>query len=305
MSNLQGALADTARLVNAFCAQNGESPSAPATVEFPGVLRNNDDFVRLNGKLEQVDQQRRELKEALVTRFEALVKTTEAKLRAHAAALAPAPPASVPSSAPVAASPPRPTPPPADQVETLYSGQLSNYDIQQKTNVLDRGKDFLKVLETSAENPDNRKTLTDSMSQLDALLRLLPAKIEAPALVEQPVVPERRFDAPAPRRELNAEKVADQLARLRGSVRQTTLTTWTLDAAYAQASDLANGEQARCRLATLTVKGIWVAAFGQLGVALLATIFGAFLILVLADFMQTLLDTATNTGVMASATDPR
>jgi hypothetical protein len=199
---------------------------------------------------------------------------------------------------------PTPGPTPSAQAETLYTGQITNYDIQQRTSVLDRGKDLLKVLESAAEDPKNRKTLIDAVSQLDALSGLLPEKIEAPAASEQPVQPlqaDRTFATPAPRPELNAEKVADQLARLRISVRQAVLTEWTLDAAYAQTTDLAASESARCRVATLTVKGIWLAAFGQLGMALLVAIFAAFLVLVLADFMQTLLDTATNTGLMASA----
>ena len=309
LSRLTETLRDARQLVAAFAEGNGGTAPAIQPVDFSGQsLRDNDDLARLAGGLDQADRQRQQLKETLVKRFEALLESIQAKLRAHAAEIAPAAPptagASTGVSAPAAATP-RPTPVPTEEAETLYTGQMSNYDIQQRTTTLDRGKELLKVLESSAENPENRKTLTDSVAQLDALTHLLPAKAEAPAPSE-PALPSnlsgRNSTAPAPpRRELNAEKVADQLARLRATVRQTMLTSWTVDGAYSQSAALAAEERGRCRLATLTVKGIWLAAFGQLGAALLVAVFAAFLVLVLADFMQTLLDTATNTGVVADS----
>ena len=305
LGTLKDRLAESTTLVNAFCAANGGTAPMLAAVDYPATLNDNEDFRRLGGELARTNQQRRQLKESLVTRFEALITATETKLRAHAAAVAPVEPTTAQPSGIVVAPAPRPTPEPTEQVETLYSGQLDNGDIVGRTALLDRGKDFLKVLQTAAENPANRQTLTDSMAQLDAFVRLLPAKTEAPGVDESPAAPERPSAVPAPRREFNAEKVANQLARLRNSVRQTMLTTWTLDAAYARAADLAGAETARCRVDTLTVKGIWVAAFGQLGLALLVAIFVAFLVLVLADFMQTLLDTATNTGITADAAKSR
>ena len=99
--------------------------------------------------------------------------------------------------------------------------------------------------------------------------------------------------------QLNAEKVADQLEQLRSAVRQAVLSSWALDGAFDRVSELSLSEQNKCRSATLTTKGIWLSAFGQIGTGAVATAFVAFLILVMADLTQTLLDTATNTGTMA------
>lgn len=306
LARLADTLTEARGLVSTFCEANGGVAPTLPPVDFSGVCRDNDDFARLANELGQADQSRHQLKETLVTRFETLVTGIEGKLRAHAAEMAPVAPPPVAAAGAIPAPTPRPTPVPPSEVETLYGNGMDGYEVQQKTSVLNRGKELLKVLETAAENPDNRRSLTDSVAQLDALSHLLPTPVERLVMPDQPIQPERVAATPAaPRRELNAEKVADQLARLRGSVRQTLLSAWTLDTAYMQASALAAEEGGRCRLATLTVKGIWVAAFGQLGLALLVAIFVAFLVLVLADFMQTLLDTATNTGVMAQATRPR
>jgi len=98
---------------------------------------------------------------------------------------------------------------------------------------------------------------------------------------------------------LNAEKVADQLEQLRNSVRQAVLSSWALDGAFDRVSELSLSEQNKCRLATLRTKGIWLNAFGRIAIGAVATAFVAFLILVMADLIQTLLDTATNTGMMA------
>ena len=302
LTRLADSLASSRQLVSAFCEQNGGALAVSKNIDFSGPLRDNDELARLSTGLGQADDERRQLKEAVVTRFEVLVSDIQNKLRAHAAEVTPPVAAAGVAAAPAPRPVLQPASVPADQPETLYTGQISNYEIQQRTAVLDKGKDLLKVLESAAEDAGNRRTLVDSESQLDALSHLFPTKIEAPMTVEQPAQFNRPYAVAAPRRELNAEKVADQLARLQGTVRQTMLTAWTVDADYAQAVDLAAGESARCRVATLNVKGIWLAAFGQLGLALLVAVFAAFLVLVLADFMQTLLDTATNTGITANAT---
>jgi hypothetical protein len=291
----------SAQLVTAFCVDSGNQMAPLQTVQFPDRIRSNDDFARLGEALSQSDQQRQQLKETLVMRFDSLLEVIQTKLRAHAAEVAPAAP--TPSSPGEAAQPaPQRAAAASAQDQTLYARQMSNYDIQQRASALDKGKEFLTVLKSAAEDPKNRQDLMDSISQLEALSHLLPSKVEMP-VEDGPPQNSPSPSAPAPRRELNAEKIANQLAQLRGSVRQVMLTSWTLDEAYSQASALAAEEQARCRLASLTVKGIWLGAFGQLGASVVEAIFAAFLVLVMADFMQTLLDTATNTGITASVVD--
>ncbi|HVF22161.1 MAG TPA: hypothetical protein VM941_03765, partial [Pyrinomonadaceae bacterium] len=83
------------------------------------------------------------------------------------------------------------------------------------------------------------------------------------------------------------------------------LSSWALDDAYEDAAEVAGSESNKCQASSLVENGIWLSAFGQMAMAIIAALFLAFLILVMADLTQTLLDTATNTGVMADATQSR
>jgi hypothetical protein len=85
-------------------------------------------------------------------------------------------------------------------------------------------------------------------------------------------------------------------------VRESVLNSWAIDDAFDECSELVGSESNSCQAASLILNGIWLAAFAQMAVCLVASVFLAFLILVMADLTQTLLDTATNTGVMAGAT---
>ena len=90
----------------------------------------------------------------------------------------------------------------------------------------------------------------------------------------------------------------------RFQVRTAIASSWEFDEAFAQASGTAYHEGGKCRISSLAVKGVWLSFFGQVGLAILATVLVAFLILVFADLTQTLLDTATNTGITADASKP-
>ena len=146
----------------------------------------------------------------------------------------------------------------------------------------------------------NRAKLSDSVKRLDELKTLLPSRRAAPTEVPQQYSPQNpQVPLPEPRKVLNAEKVAEQLGQLRNSVRQAVLSSWALDDAFDQTQTLLTPQQDKCRSATLAVTRIWLSTFGLIAAGGIASAFIAFLILVMADLTQTLLDTATNTGVMA------
>jgi len=98
-----------------------------------------------------------------------------------------------------------------------------------------------------------------------------------------------------------SERVADKLEQIRGEVTEIFLTSWTLDDAFEQASDLRSIEGNKCRVATLAQKGIWLSAVSRILIGLLAAALVSFLILVCADLVKTFLDTASHTGVVADA----
>jgi hypothetical protein len=159
------------------------------------------------------------------------------------------------------------------------------------------------VLGTKAENADNRARLSEAVDQLEVLSKLLPEKFEtSPA--EGPESASTPSNEPRPdqsRKVFLSERIAAQLEQLRGEVGQIFLTSWTLDDTFEQAADLNSVERDKCRVSTLAQKGIWLSAVSRITTGLLAAVLGSFLILVCADLVRTLLDTANHTYVVADA----
>jgi hypothetical protein len=265
------------------------------------------DFDRVEEVLKVVDRERQTLKQAVVERFEQLIDEIQKKLRAYATSLSPASPSpAVPTPTPMATATPVPKPAPNER-KTVFSEQLSQADIETRLSGLNSNAQFLKVLATTAENPENRAKLLESIKRLDELKTLLPSRPAAPTEVLQQEEPQqyspqnRQVPLPEPRKVLNAEKVAEQLGQLRNSVRQAILSSWALDDAFDEIQELSAPERNKCRSATLAVTRIWLNAFGVMALGIVAMAFVAFLILVMADLTQTLLDTATNTGLIAES----
>ena len=188
-------------------------------------------------------------------------------------------------------------PPPRD--ESLFS-QLGVSDANDRRANLNERKEFLKTLANKAENADNRATLSEATEQLERLAKLLPEKFDAAAAAE----PDSPAKGPGPEPSSNtllSERVAHQLEQLRGAVRQMLLTSWTIDDAFKQATDLSLTERDKDRAATLAEQGIWLSATSRIVVGLLATGLVCLVILVFADLVQTQLDTATNSSTVADA----
>jgi hypothetical protein len=303
LENLTAKLFDARGLVSKFT--NEKLKPEVSSHSFPGNIGANEDFVKIAEALQAIDLERQELKHSVVERFEFLIGEIQNKLRAHAASLSPlkAAPPVITARTPQPTSTPQ-TAPPRYKAETLFS-YLSADDIETRVSTLDKKKQFLKALESIAEDSGNRSQLSESINQLDALQTLLPSKIEVP--IQLPAWGTQIPQAPVSeqRKVFNAEKVADQLEQVRSLVRQAVLTSWALDDAFDRSSELALSEQNKCRSATLAVKGIWLSTFGLIGTGAVAAAFVAFLILVMADLTQTLLDTATNTGVIAENSRPQ
>lgn len=273
---------------------------------FSRNISSNGDFEALAGKLAGIDESRGQLKQAVISGFDTLVATIEEKLRARAAALAAA--TAVPSAqaAAPAATPMSETTPPrsAADRETLYIENLDSNEIQRRSTSLENTKQLLVALQTASEDPKNRQILEEAESRLEKLATLLPPIAEpaettnfAPQKTTQP---SQTAPTPPPKT-FNAEKVANQLRASRSQVRAAIVSSWEFDEAFSRASEAASLESGKCRISSLIVKGIWLSFFGQIGLAILATLLVAFLILVFADLTQTLLDTATNTGITADA----
>ena len=308
LQELEKKLSEARRLVFDFVGE--KQPESQVNVrDFPTEIDSMGDFERLAQLLERIDGDRQILKHSVVERFEVLVDEIEKQLRAYAASVSPPEPTATPagvSATPIVKATPVPKPTPTEP-KRLFSDRLSEDDVKARISQLDANAQFLKVLTTTAENPENRAKLSESINRLDKLKTLLPLSFATPsfAAIASSTAPPNPSPstAPAPvpeqRKLLNAEKVADQLRQLRLSVRQAILSSWALDDAFDRTQSLVASERGKCRSATLAVERIWFSAVGMMAAGVIVMAFVAFLILVMADLTQTLLDTATNTGVMA------
>ena len=307
LDRLSTSLVRTVSLVSAFnSAADSKKIQAP---RFERSIRTDSGFARLGEQLGSIDGQRTSMKQLVVDRFESSVAKIEQRLRAHAASLraAATPSASTaPAGSPVATATATPAPSLQEEQETLFSKRVANYEISNRLSALEKAKLFLSELEAKAENLESRKSLFDSVTELEGLKKLLPTRAQ-PAPLASPSSPSATSSSPEPvrateaRTPAKAEEVADQLVAFRRSVRESMLTSWALDEAFDEASEFAGAEANKCTAASLIVKGIWLSAMGQMALAAVAAALVAFLILVMADLTQTFLDTATNTAVLAQA----
>jgi hypothetical protein len=300
LANVKDAFSATEHIISAFNIDNQLTTPKLQVPRFPTVIDSNADFARVGEMLSKIDQERQQLKQSMVERFEDAVKTIETKLREYAAKVG-----SLPSPTPAAAPSPvsnvTPLSVSTPQQESLFSSRLSAAEVSKRTANLNLRKEFLKVLETKAENPQNRAKLSDAVRQLDAFSKLLPEKVDIPGEGEPTPASPTEPRAEQGRKMLPSERVARELEQLRGEVRQTLLTSWTLDETFEQAADLTAVERDKCRVSALAQKAIWLSAVSRILPGLLAAVLVSFLVVVSADLVKTLLDTAAHTGVLADA----
>jgi hypothetical protein len=296
LRNLTETFSATAQRVRAFNADHQLSSPKVEAPAFPATIDSNADFAQIDQVLLKMARGRDALKQSVIGRFEELVKDIENKLRAYAAGVGGASTQAPPPSLTVTASSLGQS---AGFEGSVFSSKLGSADLTNRAAGLTAQKEFLKVLETKAENPENRVNITEAVVQLEWLGKLLPEHLDASNQPTSTSAPDQPADQN--RKVLPAEKVAAQLQQLRSEVKQICLTSWSLDEALDQAADLNSVEREKCRLATLAHTGIWLSAAARILVALLVAVLASFVILVSADLVKTFLDTASHTGVVADA----
>jgi hypothetical protein len=303
LDHLKHVFSKAQELVSSFNRSNKSSSRQVTRAEFPAVVGSNRGFDRLDRALASLDQEKQLLKQSMVNRFDTLTSEIEQKLRSHAAALQPSPPPVVPPSHPVSQTP-APQTTVVHQQNSLFSRGISSTEIEARRSKLIDSREFLRVLENKAENPENKSKLAESAAQVDALARLLvsPEREEPTPVMQSQSAPSAALpQAGQVNQVVTAETIADQLERLRETVKNALTNSWALDDAFDEALSVSKTEKQLCHVASLEQERIWLSATGQIGTSLLAAVLAAFLILVFADLTQTLLDTATNTGVIAGA----
>jgi hypothetical protein len=302
LDKLKDAFLATEQIIESFNSGNQSTTPNVQAPRFPLVIDSDDDFARIGAELSRVDRERQQLKESIMGRFEALVKSIEEKLHAYAAVLQSSP-SPTPAPAQNLTSNAEPAPPASGPEESLFSSQPGTSDANERSANLKERKEFLKVLAIRAENADNRVILGEAADQLERLAKLLPEKFDASAAAQPDTATASSENRRAEQdgKVLLSERVARQLEQLRGGVRQMLLTSWTLDDAFEQVANLDSAERNKYRAAVLTQKSIWLSATSRIVIGLLATGLVSLLIVVFADLVQAQLDTATSGGIMADA----
>lgn len=301
LSRLNDAFLTAEQIAKSFNDGNQSTTPSVDAPRFPPVINSTDDFSQIAAELSRVDQERQQLKESIVSRFETLVKSIEEKLHAYAAVLQSSSPTPATSESLITHAAPSPFP--IARPESLFSSQLATSKaIERRTNLGER-KEFLKALADKAENADNRMILGEAADQLDRLAKLLPKKLDASPVVQPDATSTPREEAQTEHggELLPSERVARQLQQLRGAVRQMLLSSWILDDAFEQAVNLNLAEQEKYRAAMVAQTGIWLSAASRILIGLLAAGLASLMIVVLADLVQTQLDTATSSSSVADA----
>jgi hypothetical protein len=236
------------------------SAAAALKPQFLPHYTSSSDLQELREQLAQVSTATSAMKSFVVRRFEMLVGEIQQKLLAHAASLKPVP-EPLPSVAPQAPS----VPVAASEFARLYANDLTNTELDSRKSSLDNAKQFLGVLQSSAEDPENKKRLEESIAEISSLAKLFPAYIEPPPTA--PSAPPARFTF-EPQEPLNAEKVAFRISQIRNSVRQAVLSSWAVDEAYDRTLQAAEAEHGKAINAEMRVREI----SGQLQLAMAAAI---------------------------------
>lgn len=262
--------------------------------KFPQSIRSERDFQRLREDLGQFSEQRTAIKQAVVQNLENSVQQIETKLRRHVESIqaktdkTPATPTPGPAVTPATT--------PSSEPATLYSKDVDQSEIKARVSTIKKSKEFLEGVTADSQNPENIRLLADAMAELDNLQALIISVM--PVATEEATAP----PTPSPQQSmkvLNAEKVAERLSQLLASVRGAVLSSWTLDEALEQTVRIVDVEADRRRVSDLQVGGIWLSASAQIALVVLGSVVSAFLVLVMADLTQSLLDTAKNTRVIA------
>ena len=273
LSRLKSQHEESQRLVMQFKGTAEFPPDYSAATfkpQFPSRAATEADFQETRRQLVQVSAGRDAMKRFVVARFDVLISEIQQKLLAHAASLAPAPP-----PAPTPQTNPTPAPVPSAEFDGLYNTALMSSTITTRKSSLDDAKQFLGVLQSSAEIPENKKKLDDSIAEVDALAKLLPTPVEpSPAALFSQSTSESREP-------LNAEKVAARLAQMRESVRQAVLSSWALDEAYDKALEALEAQQSAFSSSDFRVRQLSQTLYMQMAAAIAAGfILGMFFLLI-------------------------
>lgn len=182
----------------------------------------------------------------------------------------------------------------ASETEHLFT-YLTNEARRTRANALADVWNYLEGLEKASEQPENKEVIKNTNARLVWLMSLIPSPVE---ITQRRAV---REEATVNVREnVKAEQIADVLKQAIRVVHENVLESWKLDDAIDQATTKSLTEKDRCEIATHTARMFRIQGWEETFLYAIATLIASFLVLVMADFLQTQLDIANNTARLYS-----
>lgn len=278
--------------------QSGLSAIAKGTpLEFPSVPKGANttaQMERILDALQQVERKADAAKAKTVEAFEQAIEELRKQLLRHAEAIAG--PKIASTGKPVTRNPQSDAA--AEDKDNLFTN-LSNEARRRRIEEMGKVWSYLDQLQKVSEQDENKARLNVANYNLLELLALIPAPLE--------IKPQSESVSSGPtikmREDTKAEQVAEALLQATRIVRQSVLEPWKLNDALDRALTKASAEKQLCEIAEERSKALYLSGCEEgIIIAVLGVVF-SFLVLVMADFLQTQLDIAQNTRLAAETLD--
>ena len=176
-------------------------------------------------------------------------------------------------------------------MESHIFDENSRTTFSEKIYSIQEVADFLARLRDESSQEESKRTLTQAKDEVEQLLSLFPN-----VSVSQTQVSEE----PEEKETLRAEMVAYALEEAIITVRNSVTDRWAVETALAEASQKSIEEKQEMEESVELRRGILLLGVGKIFSQFLGTVLASFLILVISDFLQTQLDIAANSFVLAS-----
>jgi hypothetical protein len=161
----------------------------------------------------------------------------------------------------------------------------------ERISSMEKVKGFLQRLHEESNQEESKETLARAIIEIEALIKLVPTEINSSVSISPEVTREKET--------LRAELVAEALEEAIATMRIVVYERWAIQTSLSQTSERANLEKRKMENAKKLRREILLHGVGRLLGLILASLLASFLILVISDFLQTQLDIAGNSSILA------
>jgi hypothetical protein len=273
-------------------------------LSFPKALDGSAEFEGLLFDLGMADQRKNILKERVTTAFAERIELLRTRIKntidSIKASRTVTPLDAESGDRGMPTSEPRDAPDPlSDKRRTVY-GELSADRTQSMLGSMESISGQLDTLSASAEKEESKKLIQDTKAALNDLLAWLPSKRKenATAFLAQ----NETLETAAPTDPLiKAQENYEMLGRMVEVAEFIVRDGWQVDNLLLEATRVAEEEAKDCRASEVALKELRLSSIGFSGACLALGIVLALLILVFADFLKSIFDTASNSASILSS----